>query len=86
MTTINELKKTLKEKKPIYGYEVAVKKLKNDELEVIYVADNFDRKTELLRLGHVYSTKVVELKEDNNELGVVCRKPFSIAVISFTKK
>lgn len=84
--TINELKKELKTEKPIIGFEEAVKNLKNDKIAKIYVAINCHNIEELKTLCQKFEVPLVELKEDNIELGVICKKPFSISVLCFNKK
>ncbi len=80
-----ELKKDLKEKKPIIGSDRTIKLLKSGELEKVYLANNTkdEIKEDILYYGKLAKVKIIELKEDNSELGIICKKPFNISVISF---
>ncbi len=80
-----DLKKDLKEKKPIIGSDRTLKALKNGKLERIYMASNTkeDIKEDIKYYSKLANVKVIELKEDNSKLGIICKKPFNISVISF---
>ncbi len=34
-------------------------------------------------MGKQFGTEVIELKETNAQLGVICKKPYSISALSF---
>lgn len=71
--------------KLIFGTERNIKLLKNDRLKTIYIASNcIDNIREEIKLCKG-KTEVVELDAANDEIGVVCKKPFSISVIGLTK-
>ncbi len=77
------LEEDLKNKKPIIGFDVAVKNMKNGSVSVVYVASNFLSLNRLRLLSKTSKVNLVELKEDSKKLGMICKKPFTISVISF---
>lgn len=84
---MEKLKKDLLDnsEKLIFGAERSLKLLKNDRLKAIYVASNC---MDAVRDGIKHYEKeveIVELDATNNEIGVVCKKPFSVSVIGLTK-
>lgn len=83
--SIEELRKDLKTKKPVFGAERAIKELKTGKLNKIYMASNCreDIKKDILHYSKLADVKVIELEETNEDLGVVCKRPFNISVISF---
>ncbi len=83
--SLTELKKDLKEKKPIIGSAQTIKQLKSGNLEKIYLASNVreDIKEDILHYAKLSNVKVIELEEDNSQLGIICKKTYNIGVISF---
>jgi len=81
--SIDEIKKQLKSKVLIIGADRVLKALKKNELVKIFLASNAS--AELVNDIDYYSSlsrvEVEKLDIPNDELGVVCKKPFSIAVI-----
>ncbi len=84
---MEKLKKDLLEnsEKLVFGTRMNLRLLKNDGLKTIYIASNcMDAvKKEVKRYDG--KTEVVELDVANDEIGVVCKKPFSISVIGLVK-
>ncbi|MEK6848241.1 MAG: ribosomal L7Ae/L30e/S12e/Gadd45 family protein [Nanoarchaeota archaeon] len=72
-------------KKLVFGTERNLKLLKNDRLKRIYLAGNCrdDVKKDIRHYGK--GVEIIELNTANNEVGVICKKPFSISVIGLTK-
>jgi len=83
--TIEELRKDLKSKKPVFGAERAIKELKTGKLNKIYLSSNCreDIKRDIEHYARLADVKIIELDETNEDFGVVCKKPFNISVISF---
>jgi len=86
---LSEIKKLLKESadKIIIGTERALKNLKTGKISAIYVSSNCADLT-LEKLEHyakLSKAKVIKLKYHNDELGVLCKKPFHISVLSVLK-
>ena len=86
MTSINEIKKDLGEKKPIIGVDRVKKGINNEELKVVYMCSNWKDKDTLKTLCETHNIKLNELDINNIELGVVCKKPYPIGVLGFLKK
>jgi len=81
--SVNELKKDLKEKNVIFGTERVIKLLKQGKLKKIFVCSNCEEFS-LKRIKHyckIGNIELYQLKESNEEIGVICKKPFSISVV-----
>lgn len=83
--SIEELRKDLKTKKPIFGSEKAIKELRTGKLTSVYISSNCKEETkeDILHYAKLSNVKVIELSETNEDLGIICKKPFNISVISF---
>ena len=84
---IAEIKKFIEEKKLVIGTSAGLKNLKTGKAEKIFLSSNCpdDVKTEVEKLAKISKIPVVVLKQSNEEIGVVCKKPFSISLISVIK-
>ncbi len=80
---MSNLRDDLKKKKPILGLGVALKKIRRQEVSKVYVASNSHAKDNLLHLGKIMGTDVIVVEENSKELGTLCKKPFSVSVLSF---
>ena len=83
--TANNLKKDLKEKQAIFGLDRTTKELKKENVSVVYMASTCRSKEEVRKLAKNYGSKLVEMEDNGRELGVLCRKPFTISVLCFKK-
>ncbi|MBU1202317.1 MAG: ribosomal L7Ae/L30e/S12e/Gadd45 family protein [Nanoarchaeota archaeon] len=83
----NEIKKLLGNKKLLIGTDRALKNLKNSKLEKVFLALNCEPRTaeDIKHYAGLCSTKVVQLDISNDELGAVCKKPFSVSVIGILR-
>lgn len=83
--SIENLKKILKEKKVTFGSERTLKLLRRGELTEIFIASNCpkDVKADIMHYAKLSNVKVIELEEPNDELGIICKKPFSISVLCY---
>lgn len=79
----NTLKEDIKKKKPLLGLEITLKKVRKKQVSKVYVASSSQAKEQLLHLGKSMGVEIVLLDENSKELGILCKKPFSISVISF---
>ena len=75
----------MKEGNLLFGEAQTVKLLKQDKLEEVFVSTNYPTKAHLKKLAEISKTKITVLKETNEELGALCKKPFSIAIIGLKK-
>ena len=84
---IDDISKNLQGKKLIIGTDRTVKNLKNGKLKKVFVASN--TKSEIMsdieHYSKVLGTEFVKLDIKNDELGTVCKKPFSVSVIGLLK-
>jgi large subunit ribosomal protein L30e len=87
MTSIDDIKKALKEGKVIIGTSRTIKALKLGKVSKVFLTSNCpsDVKDDIEYYSKLGKVKVVKLKQPNVELGVLCKKPFPISVLSFQK-
>jgi len=83
--SLTDLKKALKEKTLTIGTERTMTKLKTGKLKKVFIAKNCPKevKEELKHFCKLSKTDLIELSIPNDEVGAVCKKPFSISVISY---
>ena len=82
---MKELKEAVKEGKGlIMGTSRTLKKLKMNEVKKVYVSSNCPKDVleDIKHYTKIHKIPLVELKENNEELGVICKKPFYISVLS----
>jgi len=82
---MKELKEAIKSGKGlVFGTERTLKKLKMNELKKVYVSSNCpeDVLSDLEHYAKIHGVELVKLKENNEELGIICKKPFPISVLS----
>jgi len=84
---IDEIKKLLGSENLILGTDRTMKELRNGNLVKIFLASNADKKIveDIEHFKKMAEFEVINLKETNEELGTICKKPFSIAVIGLKK-
>jgi len=82
---MEELKKLNKENKVIMGTNQVMKSLKLGKLKGIYLASNCPNNTkdDIKHYAKLNNVKVNELDENNEALGTICRKPFSISILGY---
>lgn len=85
--SINKVKENIGSDKLVIGTQRTLKELKAANLEVIFVTQNAPQEVvdEINHYAQQNETKVETLDIPNDELGVICKKPFSISVVSLTK-
>ena len=42
--------------------------------------------TDIKKLAKISETEVIELKDNNAELGIICKKPFKIGILGLKEK
>ena len=79
----DEIKKNLKTDKLVIGMDKTVKLLKLGKLAKVFIAKNTAEITEndLNYYSKINNIELSKLNIDNEELGVLCKKPFSISVM-----
>ena len=82
-----ELKKLFKSKSLIIGTERTIKSLKKGGIDKVFLSSNCPENVEkdMNYYASLGKAEVVKLQYPNDELGVICKKPFSISVLSLLK-
>jgi len=82
-TPVDEIKKNLKTDRLVIGTEKTLKLLKLGKLAKIFIAKNTAEmiETDLKYYSKINNVELSKLDIDNEGLGVLCKKPFSISVI-----
>ena len=80
---MKDLKEALKDKKTIIGAKRTLKFLKLGKLKKVYIASNCpkDIKDDVDHYAKINDIDVIDLKENNEELGILCKKSFFISVL-----
>jgi len=80
---IKEIRETLIAKKEIVGKDRVIKELKQGKLAKIFVASNCPKFTmdDINHYAKLANVEIVQLKYDNEELGVFCKRQFFISVL-----
>lgn len=84
---ISEIRKILKQKNIVIGTERTLKNLKLGKIKKIYLSSNCSEKIskDVDYYSKFNNIPIVKLKYPNDELGVLCKKPFFISVLSVPK-
>jgi large subunit ribosomal protein L30e len=83
-----ELRKHVQVNNTVIGTDRTIKLINLGQIETVFVAENCsaDVKEDLKRYCSDSKCEVVELPVPNEELGVLCKKPFSVSVVGVPKK
>ena len=81
-----DLKKVLASKNKIIGRNETISALRQGKLSDVLIAKNYPKKEEIESLAKIGGANITVLKQTNDELGVMCKKPFAISVIGVKKK
>ncbi len=84
----SDIKKDLKTRKIVIGTKVVIKNLRLNKLEKVYIASNCDdvSKKELEYYSKLLNIPIIKLKQPNDELGVICKKQYSISMLGVLKE
>jgi len=77
------LKDDIKKKTPIVGLNNVLKHVRSKEISRVYISSNCPEKIKIRTNCKSYNVEVIEMEENNKEVGVICKKPFSISVLGF---
>ncbi|MBN2422831.1 ribosomal L7Ae/L30e/S12e/Gadd45 family protein [Candidatus Woesearchaeota archaeon] len=82
-TEIDNIKKLIKENKLIIGTEKTIKELKHGNLEKVYLSKNTpaDVVEDINYYSKLTNISVIQLELANDEIGILCKKSFSISVM-----
>lgn len=85
--TSSEIKKLVKTKNLVIGTEKTIKNLKLGKVEKVIVSSNCPEKVfeDLSYYSKLSKAETIRISYPNEELGVICKKPFSISVLSILK-
>lgn len=80
---MEEIKKLLGTKNLIIGKDETMKAIRAGELKKVFLASNVDSslKEDIEYYNKIKEFEVVLLKMNNEDLGIMCKKPFSIQVL-----
>ncbi len=83
MSAIEDIRTAMKDGKLVVGTKEVLKGLKLGKIPKVFVSINCpdDVKESISHYAEISGAEVVQLKQPNDELGVVCKKPYSISVL-----
>ena len=83
---ITKIKKAIDDKKLIIGSQRVVKELKRSKLLEVFITANCENrvKEDLKHYSSMQKVKLTSLDINNEELGVICKKPFSVSIIGIS--
>ena len=83
--SVADIKKAIKDKKIFYGSDITIKMIKTGKVTEVYVASNCPEriKKDLWENCGIANIKLNEIEESNEELGNICKKPFSVSVLCY---
>ena len=83
MEALTELRKNVQSSKLVIGMREVRKLLKQDKLSRIFVASNRPESSmrDMRQSCDAVNCELVALSIPNDELGVMCKKPFSIVAV-----
>jgi len=79
---IKDIKKILVDKSLVIGSKRTLKKLKVGKIKMVFLAKNTAEKIKKDILNCAKNVEVNELEITNEELGMLCKKPYKISVVS----
>lgn len=81
----DELKTAIKEKDLVIGAEKTVKNLKLGKTHTVFLALNCkpETKEQIEHYAGISGAKVVQLDIPDKEVGLLCKKPFNVSVLSY---
>jgi len=87
LLTSTEIKKLIKAKDLVIGKERTLKNLKLGRVEKVIISSNCAENVvnDLNYYAGLDKTETIKVNYLNDELGVICKKPFSISVLSILK-
>lgn len=87
MVTTDQLRKWIEEKKVTIGTDATTRALKTGALKKVVLAQNApaQTRTRIERYTTMTGVELEALAVPNDELGVMCKKPFSISVLGIKK-
>ena len=80
---VAEIKKLIESDKAVLGADESLKLLRQGKLKKLYISSNCSEQVheDAQRYCDLSGTECVPIAQTNEEIGVLCRKPFSISVV-----
>ena len=87
LSELEEIKKNLKSDKLVIGTSSCIKNLKLGKLSKIFVSSNTPQTTvlDIKQYKKLTDIDFIQLDVPNDELGMFCKKPYSVSVIGLLK-
>ena len=84
---ISELKRLLKTDKIILGTDRTLKLLKLGTADRVFLSSNCPEevKKDIEYYAKLSNVPLIYLKQPNDELGILCKKPYPVSVLSVTQ-
>ena len=81
---VNEIKKALDAKKLLMGSSETIKNLKMGKVSKVYLSENCRQnvRDDIIAYSKAAKAECIMLNKSKEELGVLCKKSFSISVLS----
>ena len=82
--TLKDIKKSLDDGKCIMGAKEAIKNIKTGKVSKVFVSKDCPKEMldDLTNYSNISKIELVVLDKTKEDLGVLCKKPFSISVLS----
>jgi len=82
---MDELRKALKEATITFGTEKTIKRMKNGNVKKVFLASNCPEnvKKKIEHYSKLGNIETIKLDIPNDEIGLICKKPFSISVLCY---
>ena len=82
-----EIRKLMTTKKLLLGKDEVLKNIRKGLITKTFIASNCPEnlKKDLLKYSKLSGFEILETNVSNDDLGAVCKKPFSIAIIGLLK-
>ena len=82
-----EIKKLIKAKNVVIGTEKTIKSLKLGKVDKVILSSNCAENTvkDIDYYADLSKAETIRVSYPNDELGVICKKPFSVSVLSILK-
>ena len=82
-----EIKKIIKAKNVVIGTEKTIKSLNLGKVDKVLLSSNCADRTvnNINYYADLSKAEIIRVRYPNDELGVICKKPFSVSVLSILK-
>lgn len=82
---MDELKQALKEKGLVFGTKATLRNLRAGKTKQVLISSNCQKivRDEIRHYASVSGATVTDLEIPDNEIGMICKKRFSVSVLSY---